>query len=51
MDDDFVRNSDIEGWIKEKSLGVSMKKYGTDLKSYCNMRKLENVTNDQKKRN
>jgi hypothetical protein len=35
---------------KRENLRISMEKYGSDLKSYCNVRKLENVTNGQKKR-
>ena len=46
---DFVRSKDIEEWLVEKQLGITMKKFGMEMKKLCIIRKYENVKNEVKK--
>ena len=49
IDTDFVRSRDIEEWIKENKLGITMTKFGLELKKYIAMKGITNVSNKQKK--
>ena len=51
LDEDYVTSSDLQEWIDEKKLSLTMKKFGMELKRYCCLRKYENVTNGDKKVN
>ena len=48
-DTDFVRSRDIEEWIKENKLGITMTKFGLELKKYIAMKGITNVVNKYKK--
>ena len=48
-DTDFVRSRDIEEWIKEYKLGITMTKFGLELKKYIAMKRILNINNKQKK--
>ena len=50
-ENDFVESQAIETWIDNKKLGISMTKFGVDLKKYIIIHKLENVFNKNKKIN
>ena len=49
IDTDFVRSRDIEEWIKEEKLGITMTKFAIELKKYIAMKGITNVVNKQKK--
>ena len=40
---DFVKSSDIEEWIKQSKIGISMMKFAIELKKYLTINKIENV--------
>jgi phage/plasmid-associated DNA primase len=40
---DFVKSSDIEEWIKQTKIGISMTKFAIELKKYLTINKIENV--------
>ena len=48
-ENDFVKSSDIEDWIKQKTLGITMMKFSSEMKKYAIINKLENVYNKVKK--
>jgi phage/plasmid-associated DNA primase len=48
-ENDFIRSSEIEDWLKYKNLGISMKRFGKDMKLHSVQRKYNNVKNGQKK--
>jgi phage/plasmid-associated DNA primase len=48
-ENNYITSSEIERWIKDKKLGISMKKFSAELKSYCSLRKLDNVYSKVKK--
>ena len=39
----------IEIWLKSKDLGISMKKFTTELKKHCDLKEFDNVYNKVKK--
>jgi phage/plasmid-associated DNA primase len=47
--DDYVVSRDIEDWIKSKSLGITMKKFGMEMKKYLIIHKMEGVESKKKK--
>ena len=48
--DDFVANSDLETWIKDKvEDSVSLKKLKAELKRHCETNQIEVNTNSQKR--
>ena len=46
---DFVRSKDIEEWIKESKLGITMTKFGIELKKYIEVKKYDKIVNKYKK--
>ena len=40
---------DIEAWIKDENIGITIKKFSIELKKYCQINKLINVESKQKK--
>lgn len=46
---DFITTNDIQDYIKTNGVGVSMKKFGMEMKQYCTIRKLKNVESKVKK--
>ena len=49
IETDYVRSRDIEEWINENKLGITMTKFGLELKKYIAMKGITNVLNKQKK--
>lgn len=49
--DDYALSSDIENWIKENKIGISMKRFGMDMKLHCVRNKYVNVASKVKKIN
>jgi len=47
--DDFVTSEDIQKWINEKKLGITITKFGNEMNKYCKINKLENVMSKPKK--
>ena len=45
---DFIKSKDIQDWIDEKKLGISMTKFGMELNKYVVIHKLENVETKNK---
>ena len=46
---DFVKSKDLQDWINEKKLGISITKLGRELNKYATINKLENLHNLDKK--
>jgi phage/plasmid-associated DNA primase len=46
---DFIKSKEIQDWIDEKKLGISMTKFGMELNKYVVIHKLENVVRKIKK--
>ena len=40
---------DIEAWLKDENIGITMKKFSMELKKYCQINKLNNVESKAKK--
>lgn len=40
---DYVRSSEIEYWIANNDLGITMKKFGAEMTKYATIRKFDNV--------
>lgn len=49
--DDYVRSSELEQWVTDSKLGISIRKLGIDLKKFCKGKKFDNVDNKLKKIN
>jgi len=49
--DDYIRSSELEQWVTDTKLGISIRKLGIDLKKFCKGKKLDNVDNKLKKIN
>jgi len=49
LEEDYVRSSTIEEWIQRKRLGVSMKKFGAEIKKYCLINGRDGVFSKDKK--
>ena len=47
--DDFVKSKDIDDWITEKNLGISMTKFGMELNKYTTIHKHEKVRRKSRK--
>ena len=48
-ENDYILSKDIEEYLKERKIGVSMKKFGNEMKKYCKNKNYENVKNSIKK--
>jgi len=48
-ENDYVLSKEIQEWINEKNIGISMKKFGMEMKKYIIINNLKNVKNDVKK--
>lgn len=48
-EENYTRSRNIEDWIKDNKLGITMTKFGIELKKYIDMKKCENVLNKYKK--
>ena len=46
-DNDFIKSNEIDFFIKENNLTLSIKKFTMDLKKYCNIKKYNNVESKQ----
>lgn len=49
IESDFVQSKYIEEWIKENNLGITMTKFGMELKKYAKMKNMTYVENNYKK--
>jgi hypothetical protein len=49
LNEDYVMSNDLQDWIDNNKLGLTMKKFGMELKKYCCLRKFENVNSVDKK--
>jgi hypothetical protein len=49
--EDFIKSKDIQEWIEAKSLGISITKFGMEMKKYAAINKLNNVETKKKKIN
>jgi hypothetical protein len=47
--DDFTESKKIDSWLQEKKLGISMKKFGMEMKKHCTLKGFANVNNNLKK--
>ena len=47
--EDKIKSSEIEDWIKAKKLGISMMKFGLEMKKFLKVNKIEGVYNKDKK--
>ena len=47
--EDYVVSRDIEDWIKQNGLGITMKKFGMEMKKYLTIHKMDGVENKNKK--
>jgi len=47
-DEDFVSSKNIENWINDRKLGITMKKFGMEMKRYTTVHKLDKVLTDIK---
>lgn len=47
--EDFVKSVDIDIWIKENKLNISLTKFSMELKKYCGIKKFNNVESKNKK--
>lgn len=45
----YVKSSEIQEWIDKKKLGITITKFGKELKKYCKIRKYDDVESDNKK--
>ena len=46
---DKVKSSEIEDWMKAKKLGISMMKFGLEMKKFLKVNKIEGVYNKDAK--
>lgn len=49
--EDYVVSEDLQKWLDEKKLGISMTKLGMELNKHCKINKLENIFKKDKKVN
>lgn len=49
--EDYVTSREIETWLEEKRLRISMKKFAQEMKKHCAVKGFTNVASDQKKVN
>ena len=49
--DDYLPSRDIDAWMKDSNLLITMTKFGIELKKYCKIKKCNNVEVKQKKIN
>jgi len=45
-----VYSNVIDSWIQSEKLGITMKKFGLEMKRYCKIKKYDNVKSDNKKK-
>ena len=50
-EEDFIRSSEIDLWLKEAKLNISINKFALDFKKYCSIKKHINVVSKNKKLN
>ena len=48
--DDFISNADVDRWIKENGVGISLTKFSRDIKKHCFLHNIKGVENVIKKR-
>jgi hypothetical protein len=48
-EENFTKSKSIEDWVKDNKLGITMTKFGIELKKYVDMKKYKNVMNKYKK--
>ncbi len=48
--DDYVESNDIQKWIDEEKLGITMKKLAVDFKTYATINKFDNVEIGKRKK-
>ena len=46
---DYVISSEIQEWLEEKKIGITMKKFGMEIKRYILKNNLRNVRSDVKR--
>ncbi len=47
----YIKSADIDVWVKEAKLSISMTKFIMELKKYCSIKKYNNVESKNKKIN
>ena len=47
--DAYVLSSVIDGWLKDSKIGISMRKFGKDLKKHCKLNHYDFVENKVKR--
>lgn len=47
--DDYIKSSDIQTWLENKKLGITITKFGIEMNKYAILNKLENTKSIQKK--
>ena len=45
----FTKSSDIDLWIKDNKLNISITKFSMELKKYCSIKKFSNIESKNKK--
>lgn len=48
-ENDYIVSEDLQKWLEEKKLGISMTKFGIELNKYCKINNLENIYSKPKK--
>ena len=46
---DYIRSSEIQYWLEQNKMGISMVKFTMDLKEYASKNKLKNIVRGDKK--
>ena len=46
--EDFLPSKEIEEWLKQNHRGVSMAKFGVDMKKHCRIKKYEHIKSEVK---
>ena len=46
---DYVRSSEIQDWLEQGKYGITMKKFGMEMKQYIIKKKLTNIKSTKKK--
>jgi len=49
LEKDWVASEDLQKWIDDKKLGISMSRFGNEMNKYCKINNLENVYSKPKK--
>ena len=45
----YTPSRDIEAWLKDENIGITIKKFSMELKKYCQINKLDNIESKAKK--